>query len=85
MVQKKQSQKQRIRYDNLEQINLHAAGLDIGDAEIWAAVPQDRDEQDVRCFGTFTCDLQALAEWLRQCGIETVAMESTSVYWITSL
>lgn len=47
---KKKSRKQRVRYDSLEQINLHAAGLDIGDAEIWAAVPQDRDEQAVRCF-----------------------------------
>ena len=68
--------------DNLEQLNLNAAGLDIGAAEIWACVPADRDEQSVRCFETFTVDLQALANWLAGCGIETVAMESTGVYWI---
>jgi transposase len=46
------------------------------------AVPRDRDEQPVQQFGTFTADLYALAEWLRQCQIETVVMESTGVYWI---
>jgi transposase len=45
-------------------------------------VPADRDEQPVRSFGCFTADLYALADWLEQCGIETVAMESTGVYWI---
>lgn len=83
MAKKKRKSREKIvQYDTLEQINLNAAGLDIGDAEIWTAVPQDRDEQAVRCFGTFTCDLHALAEWLEDCGIETVAMESTGVYWI---
>ena len=48
----------------------------------WVAVPKDRDEQPVQQFGTFTADLYALAEWLRQCQIETVVMESTGVYWI---
>jgi hypothetical protein len=49
-----------------------------------AAVPPGRDSEgrDVRRFGAFTGDLCALADWLRQCGIETVAMESTGVYWI---
>ena len=46
------------------------------------SVPTDRDSQSVRRFGCFTPDLQALADWLQQCGIETVAMESTGVYWI---
>ena len=46
------------------------------------AVPRDRDEQPVQQCGTFTADLYALAEWLRQCQIETVVMESTGVYWI---
>ena len=83
MAKKKRKSREKIvQYDTLEQINLNAAGLDIGDAEIWVAVPQGRDEQTVRCFGTFTCDLHALAEWLTLCGIETVAMESTGVYWI---
>ena len=63
-------------------INPHAADLDIGSEELWACVPEDRDAEPVRRFGTFTPDLYALAEWLAACQIETVAMESTGVYWI---
>jgi len=59
-----------------------AAGLDIGSEEIWAAIPADRDPQPVRKFGTYTPDLHTLADWLQACGIQTVAMESTGVYWI---
>jgi transposase len=59
-----------------------SAGCDIGATEIFVAVPPDRTEQSVRCFGTFTEDLHALADWLKHCGIKTVAMESTGVYWI---
>ena len=59
-----------------------AAGIDIGATEIFVAVPVDRASQAVRSFPTFTQDLYALAEWLRECGIQTVAMESTGVYWI---
>ena len=60
----------------------NAAGIDIGAREIFVAVPADRDEHPVRWFGTFTEDLRRMAEWLVQCGITTVAMESTGVYWI---
>ena len=60
----------------------NAAGVDIGATEIFVAVPADRDTESVRSFPTFTEDLQALADWLQQCGVETVAMESTGVYWI---
>jgi transposase len=63
-------------------VNPNAAGLDIGSAEIWACVPAGHDPQPVRKFGTFTPDLQELATWLEACAIETVAMESTGVYWI---
>src|ERR671922_1529801 len=63
-------------------VNPHAAGLDIGSEEIWACVPEDRDAEPVRSFGTFTPDLLALAEWLASCRIDTVAMESPGVYWI---
>jgi transposase len=59
-----------------------AAGIDIGATEIFVAVPPDRATQNVRSFPTFTQDLYALAEWLEQCGVKTVAMESTDVYWI---
>jgi transposase len=62
--------------------NPDAAGLDIGAEEIWGCVPADRDPQPVRGFGTFTPDLQALADWLGRCGVKSVAMESTGVYWI---
>jgi transposase len=66
----------------LEQLNLNAAGIDVGSESHWVAVPSDRDEQPVQEFGAFTVDLYALAEWLRQCQIDTVVMESTGVYWI---
>ena len=68
--------------DVLEQINLNAAGVDVGTEEIVVAVPKGRDERSVRPFETFTADLNRLADWLAACGIETVAMESTGVYWI---
>ena len=59
-----------------------AAGIDIGAEEIFVSVPPDRDIDSVRRFDTFTRDLFALADWLRQCNIRSVAMESTGVYWI---
>lgn len=59
-----------------------AAGIDIGATEIFVAVPADRAVENVRSFPTFTQDLYLLADWLKQCGIKTVAMESTGVYWI---
>jgi transposase len=59
-----------------------AAGIDIGAEELFVAVPQGRDQDSVRSFGTFTADLIALADWLQQCNVRSVAMESTGVYWI---
>jgi transposase len=83
MSKRKQAKQQKVvDLDSLKQINLHAAGLDIGDAEIWACVPSDRTQQPVRCFKTFTVDLHTLADWLSECNINTVAMESTGIYWI---
>jgi transposase len=64
-------------------IQPNAAGIDIGSREHWVAVPEDRDDRPVRSFGCYTADLHALADWLKRCGIETVAMESTGVYWIS--
>jgi transposase len=61
---------------------LNAAGLDIGSRDIWAAIDPEREVETVRCFGTFTPDLERLATWLIECGVETVAMEATGVYWI---
>src|SRR5579859_320248 len=60
----------------------NAAGLDIGSCEIYACVPPDRAEDNVKVFGTFTPDLNALADWLAAHAVDTVAMESTGVYWI---
>jgi transposase len=69
-------------WEGLKVIQPHAAGLDIGSEEIWAAVPPAGTAEPVRKFGTFTPDLNALADWLTACGVDTVAMESTGVYWI---
>jgi transposase len=66
----------------LQHMNLNAAGVDIGSERHLVAVPEGRDTVSVREFGTFTTDLEALANWLKQCGVTTVAMESTGVYWI---
>ena len=63
-------------------LEANAAGIDIGAREVFVAVPPDRDEHPVRVFSTFTEDLEKLAQWLVSCGITTVAMESTGVYWI---
>lgn len=60
----------------------HAAGIDIGAAEHWVAVPPDADPVPVRSFGTCTADLHTLAAWLLACGVTSVALESTGVYWI---
>src|SRR5258708_1588462 len=59
-----------------------SAGIDLGANEIWVAVPADRDQKPVRQFGAFTQDLMAIVQWLIQCGVRSVAMESTGVYWI---
>lgn len=68
--------------DPLEQINLHAAGIDVGLESIYVAVPPGRDEASVRVFDTYTPDLQAAINWLKQCRVETVAIESTGVLWV---
>lgn len=60
----------------------NAAGIDIGSASHYVAVPPDRDDNPVREFPGFTRDLNILAVWLRDCGVDTVVMESTGVYWI---
>lgn len=69
----------------LQRVNLNAAGIDVGATEHWVAIPEGRDERCVRSFGAFTADLHTLADWLEQCGVTTVAMESTGVYWIALL
>ena len=60
----------------------NSAGIDIGSASHYVAVPPDRDDEPVREFASFTADLHRLADWLAACGVDTVAMASTGVYWI---
>ena len=66
----------------LSQVNLNAAGIDVGATSHFVAVPQDRAEQPVLEFAAFTADLYRLADWLAESEVETVVMESTGVYWI---
>lgn len=77
---RKKGSRKVVKLDSLKQLNLNAAGLDIGSEEIWVCVPEGRDDASVRMFPSFTPDLYALADWLEECGVETVAMESTGVY-----
>jgi len=60
----------------------HAAGIDVGNAEHYVAVPPGSDPQPVQRFGSFTADLHRMAHWLKSCGIQTVVMQATGVYWI---
>jgi transposase len=67
---------------NLEVVHPNAAGIDIGNESHYVAVAPDRDPNPVRQFACFTEDLHRLADWLKSCGIVTVAMQSTGVYWL---
>jgi transposase len=66
----------------IQVVNPSAAGMDIGSEEHFVAVPEDRDPQPIQRFKCYTSDLLRMAEWLKSCGVTTVAMESTGVYWI---
>ena len=72
----------RAKPEGLSQLNLNAAGIDVGATGHYVAVPADREEPPVREFEAFTADLYRLADWLAECGVETVVMESIGVYWI---
>ena len=62
-------------------VNPNAAGIDISTKEHYVAVSEERSKESVRCFQSFTSDLHELANWLKECKVETIAMESTGVYW----
>ena len=64
---------------SMDIVNPHAAGIDIGSRSHWVAVGQG--ENQFREFGVYNEDLFAIAQWLKECGIKTVAMESTGTYW----
>jgi len=74
----------RLHSENpgLEVVHAHAAGIDVGNGAHYVAVRPDRDPQPVRRFECFTADLYRLADWLQNCGVRTVALQSTGVYWI---
>jgi transposase len=69
-------------WEGLKIVHPNAAGLDIGSAEIWAAVSPERNSEPLRRFGTYTPDLHALADWLKASGVDSIAMEATGIYWI---
>ncbi len=69
----------------LSQLDLNSAGIDVGTTSHFVAVPADRAEQPVQEFEAFTADLYRLADWLTECGVETVAMESTKLDKIKNL
>ena len=71
-----------MRKQGFQLTHPNVAGIDIGSASHYVAVPADRAEESVREFKSFTKDLEHLADWLNACGVDTVAMESTGVYWI---
>jgi transposase len=66
----------------LEIVHRDAGGIDVGNESHYAAVPPGRDAQPVQEFGCWTADLKRMAAWLQACGVKTVAMQSTGVYWI---
>src|ERR1700757_5132803 len=68
-------------HDGLSKLRWNAGGIDIGASEVWVDVGS-KDAEPMRVFETFTADLNRMGDWLKSCGIETVAMESTGVYWI---
>ena len=80
MVKKRKTKSKSVKM--LHIIKQNAAGIDIGASEIYIAVPDDRDDKPIRHFDTFTADLHTAAKWLKSCGIDSIAMESTGVYWI---
>src|SRR6516165_10979341 len=83
MGKKKNKASKRVHFQSLPLINPNVAGIDVGAKEHVVAVPCDRDPQPVRTFQAFTPDLHELAAWLKRCGIETVALESTGIYWLS--
>ena len=68
----------------MEILHPNAAGIDIGSESHFVSVPPDRDTDPVQEFGSWTADLERMAEWLTSCGIRTVAMQATGVYWIAA-
>lgn len=82
---KKAKKLQTSKGVELKIVNPNAAGIDIADSEMQVCVPADRDGDNNRRFGSFTQDLNLISEWLHTCGITTIAMEATGIYWVPHL
>lgn len=83
-MSQKKSLPKKVNHQNsqLNVINPQTAGIDLGSREHWVCVPPESTESNIRPFGCTTPDLLALADWLDECGVTSVAMESTGVEWI---
>ena|SRR5438876_9827831 len=79
----KANRSRSVNFQVLPVVNADAAGIDVGAKEHLVAVPSDRDPQPVRTFQAFTPELHELGRWLKRCGIKTIALESTGIYWIS--
>jgi hypothetical protein len=79
-MNRKQSKSKMDR--TIPTVHPNAAAIDVGATMHMAAIRADGAREPVRSFGTFTADLHRLVDWFTECGVETVVMESTSVYWI---
>jgi transposase len=82
MTKGKKKQKAVQISEDMPKINPNAGGIDVGASEIWVSVPPDRDEESVKRYETYTRDMYEMAEWLKRCQVDSVAIESTGVYWI---
>lgn len=79
----KVSKKKKISKDReFKVVNVNAAGIDISPKEMQVCVPSDRDAHSNRTFGAYTQDLHEISSWLKKCGIDSVVMESTGIYWL---
>ena len=79
---KKKKTKVTVGWQKLEVLHPNAAGIDVGGSEHFVAISPERDDHPVRSFACFTADLYRLADWLKEKGIDTVAMQSTGAYWV---
>jgi transposase len=80
-VRKKPAREKADEMEGLPPLNRNAAGIDVGSAAHYVAVPPGRDKEAVQEFGSFTADLHRMAQWLKTCQVDTVVMQATGVYW----
>src|SRR5215831_13765012 len=81
-VANRKKKRRGMSFEERPVLEPNACGIDVGARQMYVVVAPDRADEPVRVFETFTEDLERLADWLVSCGVRTVAMESTGVYWI---